>query len=83
MREAELMARDRWSSEDLAAFQRERVRALVAHAVTNSPYYLEVLGADTSACGGIHDIGMISAALWARRRSGSGRLLWKSIIYRS
>jgi len=48
MREAELMARDRWSSEDLAAFQRERVRALVAHAMTNSPYYLEVLGADAA-----------------------------------
>jgi phenylacetate-CoA ligase len=45
MLEAELMARDRWSREDLLAFQRERVRALVAHAVTNSHYYRETLGA--------------------------------------
>jgi hypothetical protein len=35
----------------------------------------------TKACGGIHDIGMISAALWTRRRSGSGRLFSKSIIF--
>src|SRR5215217_2625956 len=46
MREAELMARDRWSREDLLTFQWERLRALVTHAVTNSPYYREVLGAD-------------------------------------
>jgi phenylacetate-CoA ligase len=48
MREAELMARDRWSREDLLTFQRERLRALVTHAVTNSPYYREVLGADAA-----------------------------------
>jgi hypothetical protein len=36
MREAELMARDGWSREDLLAFQQERVRALVAHAVSNA-----------------------------------------------
>ena len=34
MREAELMAHDRWSRDDLVAFQRERVRALITHAVT-------------------------------------------------
>jgi phenylacetate-coenzyme A ligase PaaK-like adenylate-forming protein len=48
MREAELMARERWSREDLLAFQRERVRALVAHAVADSPYYREALGADAA-----------------------------------
>jgi phenylacetate-CoA ligase len=48
MREAELMARDRWSREQLSAFQRERVQELIKHAVTHSPYYREVLGADAS-----------------------------------
>src|SRR6187200_1626164 len=48
MREAELMARDRWTREELMAFQRERVQALVAHAVTNSPYYREALGTDAA-----------------------------------
>ena len=32
MREAELLAHDRWSREDLMEFQRERLRALIAHA---------------------------------------------------
>jgi hypothetical protein len=48
MREAELLARDRWSLEELLAFQRERVRALIRHAVTHSPYYRESLGADAA-----------------------------------
>jgi phenylacetate-CoA ligase len=48
MREAELMARDRWTREELLAFQRERVQALVAHAVTNSLYYRAALGADAA-----------------------------------
>ena len=48
MREAELMAHDRWSRDDLVAFQRRRVRALVTHAVTHSPYYREALGADAA-----------------------------------
>jgi hypothetical protein len=33
MLEDEVMLRDRWSREDLLAHQRERVRALVDHAV--------------------------------------------------
>jgi phenylacetate-CoA ligase len=48
MREAELMAHDRWSRDDLVAFRRERVRALVTHAVSHSPYYREALGADAA-----------------------------------
>jgi phenylacetate-CoA ligase len=48
MREAELMARDRWTREELLAFQRERVQALVEHAVTNSPYYRQALGTDAA-----------------------------------
>jgi phenylacetate-CoA ligase len=42
------MARDRWSREELLAFQRERVRALIRHAAIHSPYYREVLGADAA-----------------------------------
>ncbi len=37
MREAELLAHDRWSREDLMEFQRERLRALIAHAVKLFP----------------------------------------------
>lgn len=48
MREAELMTRDRWTREELLGFQGERVQALVAHAVTNSPYYREALGTDAA-----------------------------------
>jgi hypothetical protein len=46
MLEDELMARDRRSREDLLAYRRQRLRALVLHAVTHSPYSREVLGAD-------------------------------------
>jgi len=35
MLEDELMARDRWSRENLPAYQRQRVRALVLHALTH------------------------------------------------
>jgi phenylacetate-coenzyme A ligase PaaK-like adenylate-forming protein len=45
MLEAELMERDGWSRDDLLAFQRERARALIMHAVSRSPYYRDVLGA--------------------------------------
>jgi phenylacetate-CoA ligase len=48
MREAELMARDRWSREELSAFQQERLQALITHAVRHSPDYCEVLDADAA-----------------------------------
>ena len=48
MHEAELMARDRWAREDLLAFQREQVRALITHAVAHSPCYRETLGPDAA-----------------------------------
>lgn len=40
----ELLARDRWSREELHAYQGERLRALIRHAVARSPYYRETLG---------------------------------------
>src|SRR5688500_15293363 len=48
MLEAELMERDRWTRDDLLAYQAERVRGLLTHAVNRSPYYREVLGADAA-----------------------------------
>jgi phenylacetate-CoA ligase len=48
MLEAELLEHDRWARDDLLAYQQERVQALVAHAVTQSPYYRETLGADAA-----------------------------------
>ena len=42
----ELLARDRWSRERLLAYQAGRLRALLEHAVTHSPFYRETLGAD-------------------------------------
>ena len=44
-RGAALLQRDRWSHEQLHEYQRERLRALVRHAVRCSPYYRDVLGA--------------------------------------
>jgi phenylacetate-CoA ligase len=44
-----LLARDRWSREQLVAFQHERLRELIEHAATASPYYREVLGRDALA----------------------------------
>ena len=41
---ASLLQRDQWSREQLAEYQRERLRALIRHAVRHSPYYREVLG---------------------------------------
>jgi phenylacetate-coenzyme A ligase PaaK-like adenylate-forming protein len=53
MREAELLARDHWTRDELLAYQEERVRALITHAVTRSPYYREVLGAERSGTRGL------------------------------
>ncbi len=44
-----LLARDRWSRDRLLAHQRERLRELLAHAVSASPYYREALGSDALA----------------------------------
>jgi phenylacetate-CoA ligase len=46
MREAEVMARDHWTRDELLAYQEKRVQALITHAVTRSPYCNEVLGED-------------------------------------
>jgi len=40
---------DRWSRERLLAHQRDRLRGLLGHAVSASPYYRDVLGADALA----------------------------------
>jgi phenylacetate-coenzyme A ligase PaaK-like adenylate-forming protein len=40
----ELLAHDAWSRERLLAHQRSRLRALLEHAVTSSPYYRRTLG---------------------------------------
>jgi hypothetical protein len=45
----EQLARDRWSRERLLAYQGERLRALIAHAVAASPYYRAVLGPDAAS----------------------------------
>ena len=47
-RARELLARDRWSREQLAGYQRDRLRSLIAHAVEHSAYYREVLGPDAA-----------------------------------
>jgi phenylacetate-CoA ligase len=45
----EQLARDRWSRDRLLAFQGERLRALIAHAVAASPYYRDLLGPDAAS----------------------------------
>jgi phenylacetate-CoA ligase len=42
---AEMLARERWPRERLLAFQRRRLRAIVQHAVANSRYYRQAIGA--------------------------------------
>jgi phenylacetate-CoA ligase len=44
----EQLARDRWTRDRLLAWQGERLRALLRHAATASPYYREVLGPDAA-----------------------------------
>jgi phenylacetate-coenzyme A ligase PaaK-like adenylate-forming protein len=41
-----LLARDRWSRDELDAYRRDRLRELLRHAVERSPYYREALGPD-------------------------------------
>ena len=43
-----LIARTHWTAGQLAAHQRDRLNALLRHAVANSPYYRRVLGADAA-----------------------------------
>ena len=47
-RVGELLEHDRWPRERLLAYQRERLEALLRHAVERSPYYREALGADAA-----------------------------------
>ena len=42
----ELLERDRWPRQRLDELQARRLRLLLDHAVTHSPYYREALGAD-------------------------------------
>jgi phenylacetate-coenzyme A ligase PaaK-like adenylate-forming protein len=44
----ELLARDRWSREQLVEYQCARLRDLIEDAVGRSPYYREALGADAA-----------------------------------
>jgi phenylacetate-CoA ligase len=45
---AQMGARDRWPREAMLAYQHERLREIVYHAVAKSPYYRRVIG-DVSA----------------------------------
>jgi phenylacetate-CoA ligase len=44
----QLIARTRWTTEQLAAHQRDRLNSLLRQAVANSPYYRRVLGEDAA-----------------------------------
>jgi phenylacetate-CoA ligase len=45
----ELLTHDRWSRDQLLAYQRERVHSLLEHAVSASPYYRDALGDEALA----------------------------------
>ncbi len=47
-RVGELLEQEHWTREELLAYQRQRVDALLRHAVERSPYYREALGADAA-----------------------------------
>jgi phenylacetate-coenzyme A ligase PaaK-like adenylate-forming protein len=51
VRARELLEHDRWSREQLLAHQRQRLRALVTHAVEHSSFYREALGPDAAGAG--------------------------------
>src|SRR5262245_43719328 len=42
---AEMIARECWPHERMLELQRRRLREMVQHAVANSPYYRDVIGA--------------------------------------
>jgi phenylacetate-coenzyme A ligase PaaK-like adenylate-forming protein len=42
----QLIARTRWTTDQLAAHQRDRLNTLLRHAIAKSPYYRRVLGED-------------------------------------
>jgi phenylacetate-CoA ligase len=44
----ELLAHDSWSRDQLLAYQHDRLRELIGHAISASPYYREVLGRDAA-----------------------------------
>ena len=44
-----LMARMQWSARQLREYQRSRLTDLIAHAVTASPYYRQLLGPDAAS----------------------------------
>ena len=44
----ELLVHDRWSRDELLAYQHERLQELIAHALASSPYYREALGPDAA-----------------------------------
>lgn len=44
----QLIARTRWTTEQLAAHQRDRLNSLLRQAVAHSPYYRRVLGEDAA-----------------------------------
>jgi phenylacetate-coenzyme A ligase PaaK-like adenylate-forming protein len=48
---AEMLAREQWPRSRLLAYQQDRVRAIVRHAVARSPYYREIMGRDVHAGG--------------------------------
>ena len=41
-----LLAHEQFSRDELLAYQRERLRSVLAHAISASPYYREALGDD-------------------------------------
>lgn len=49
LRAHELLERDSWSREQLGSYQRERLWALIRHAVERSPYYRDTLGPGAEA----------------------------------
>src|SRR5437763_6565486 len=44
-----LAERNRWSRDELLAYQRERLRELIRHAVAHSPYYRDTFGPEAAA----------------------------------
>jgi putative adenylate-forming enzyme len=58
----ELIARDRWSREQILELQRERLRELLQHVIARSPYYRDVFGRELPPDASIEQLPVLSKA---------------------
>jgi len=61
-----LASHDHWTREELLAYQKKRLKEVIAHAAANSPYYREVFGALGKGPKRLQDLPTLNKALLMR-----------------